>query len=237
MRKKNAQTVGVKHYIYQDYFKMATKQSKIDTLGYRRRALALRASGMSYQDIAKQLDKESLGECKLSWFAVRNWFLNLKKVTKNALQKKTIDFDKKAVIDTMKQIGELNTEMRDLFHKLKEKALNSDLSNQKEVLNLVKIAEHILNQLRVNAKITGELSTAKAEVNVNVIELSQKINNIIEVKRKQGLLYCPRCKNRDIRFLSKTMIEDQRPHLHAKKLLKGEKEEGEEEEIIITSTE
>lgn len=91
-------------------------------------------------------------------------------------------------IDITREIATLYKEMREHFERLKKMNPNNP--------QLVKVADHLIKNLKVMAKITGDLKEVRTEV--NVLNLAPKINAMIQKYREEGIFYCKNCGSTDI---------------------------------------
>ena len=94
-------------------------------------------------------------------------------------------------INVNNQLSELNEKM--------SKELNDLLTEGEHSPQIVQIAKHVLDQLKFQAKLTGELKgTPQTQYNINILELGPKISSYMMKMRKEKKLYCRTCNGTDI---------------------------------------
>ena len=174
----------------------------IEKLGCENIVFTLKSKGKTFEEISQYLT-EKYGEA-ITFEMVRGFFERNKRTTilrRNDL----IIKQKEQAINVVEQMQTLNDEMWDFFRDLKEQAIkNPNLSG-----TVVKAAAHLLEQLKLNAKMTGQLreEVKSQTLNISYVTLAPKINEYILKLKKMGTFYCGQCKSRDIRIDEKLLDE------------------------------
>ena len=160
--------------------------------GLGTKILTLKASGLSNVRIAEIMGSEY--GVRMSYNAVKR-FLDSEKSVKSALIKKQGEVAKKDLekyFDVVDQLTRLNGEMWEHFMFLKKASPGNPM--------IVKTANHILQQLQVASKLLGYVDESKQTFNINILDVSTKINQVLVEKKRKGLLYCKDCRSRNIAY-------------------------------------
>lgn len=165
----------------------------IDDLGLKIQQLAinLRAEGLTYQSIANRLSSECNKEVSVD--EVRNF---LAKNEKNAIKvlKSSDKMQTKLAetyFNTLTQLNDLNREMWSFWYDLRKnpefqeksfsckKCGSSNMVRVQQYSNMLKAADHLLNQIRHVDAVLGKLQKKGINITYNYVDLSKKIQAIV----------------------------------------------------------
>jgi len=166
---------------------------KLDNLGGKaqEKAIKMKSEGMSYSAIADELNKEFLSS--LTDNDVRS-FLRRHDDAAFKLMKESKNFKVKMAkhyFDTLEKVNELCDEMWKLFYDMKDNpeytqkvffCKKCGASNNVNIPNrstLVKIAEHLLNQIKHVDAVLGRMQKKQLNITYNFTELTAKLQKIM----------------------------------------------------------
>ncbi len=166
---------------------------------YEKRAIELKAQGKGRKVIADILNRE-FPEIRFTAKDVGNFFQKRDKVFGQVLRK-SAEIRKETArkyLNTIDQLEELNKEMWALFYSVKEADKVYTLTcpachktfkyTDKDYQNIVKMADHILKQLQLNAELLGELKKASYSVTYNIHDLSLKFLQVVKDFERKGYI-------------------------------------------------
>ena len=148
------------------------------------RAKSLKGDGLGFRKIAKSLNEEFGAD--VSHMAVKTYFDNLGEMPdlkKYPITEHEQQEIKNEILNTSDQLKEINKEMWDLYHELK------DTKNDKFGVTRMNVLDKILRQLEFNAREIGKLSIKALNVTqINYVDFSVSISKHLEEWEKQGFI-------------------------------------------------
>lgn len=170
---------------------MPKTPTKIEKFGVGSRVTTLRARGLSYQSISQQLKKEL--DIDVDWQGIRNFLQKVKNVSAIVTHKRQSLITKEAEerFEIINDTKKLKDEMWNFFE---------DLKLRQQDAQVIKCANHILENLKTLGKMLGLLKEHEYKVTYNIIDLAPKINQILIEQRKRGSLVCRKCGSTDIKI-------------------------------------
>ncbi len=166
---------------------------RVEDLGpeAQEKCIKLKASGMSRGAIADEMNKLFSSELTIDEVSS---FLRRQSDKSFKLLKEDKNFQAKMskhYFSTLEKVNELCDEMWDLFYDLKNNpeyqsktAICSDCGSKVVVLmpiiqNRVKIAEHLLNQIKHVDAVLGKMQKQSINITYNVVDMSKKLNQVM----------------------------------------------------------
>jgi len=87
---------------------------------------------------------------------------------------------KKEILDTAKQLKEINDEMWNIIKQLKENFAESGYYDLKTVNTMISALDKISKQIELQSKISGRIFSGTKNVTVNYLDVSSKMNVYID---------------------------------------------------------
>ena len=147
-------------------------------------AKKLRGKGLGFRKIAQEMNEEFGAD--VSHMAVKTYFDNAAApidVKKYPITEKEQQEIKDEILSTSEQLKNINKEMWELYHEMK------DTNNDKSGMNRMNILNKILRQLEFNAKEIGKLSIKAVNITqINYVDFSVSISEHLKEWEKQGFI-------------------------------------------------